>query len=323
MKKNRVLSLILGLALMLCMMPAMVLAIAATDVDSSRCTICNGRGIVFDPNCELCEGSGDCPTCWGTGWSECCEGTGKCIWCEGRRSGCERCGYTGICPVCQGSGACATCQGNGACSCASSCPSCNGLGTLQPPSCVVPIELLKAKSSGDKAVSLSWNRIDGATEYVVYGQQCGKEYKKLATTSKTSYTVKKIAGKKLKAHKIYKFYVKAITPNGKVKSKSKSIHFITGNTMGEYANAKSISVNNKSITLESGKTTKLKVTTKINKNKKHVSDKHGDATRFVSDNPNVATVNSQGKVTAGCEGTATIYIQDIGGKFCKATVTVK
>lgn len=183
------------------------------------------------------------------------------------------------------------------------------------------VELLSAKTSGDKAVKLSWNKIDGATEYVVYGQKCGKKYKKLTTTDKTSYTVKKIAGKKLKAHKAYKFYVKAVTANGTVKSKS--VHFITGNTNGKYANAKSISVNKKSLTLDVGETAKLKVTTKIYKNKKHLSKNHGDATRYISDNPGVATVNSKGVVTAKSAGTANIYIQDIGGKYCKVSVTVK
>lgn len=286
----------------------------------SKCSNCHGRGVVFDPNCELCEGSGDCPTCWGTGWSECCEGTGKCIECEGRRGGCERCGYTGICPICNGSGACATCQGSGICSCGQPCPSCNGDGIVRTLPNVSQIELLTAKTSGDKAVSLSWNRIDGAKDYIVYGQQCGKEYKKIATTTKTTYTVKKIAGKKLKAHKTYKFYVKAITPNGTVKSKS--IHFITGKTMGKYANAKSITVKPTSLTLEPGKTATLKATTKIYKNKKHIKSSHGAATRYLSDTPSVATVNANGVVTAVSEGTATIYVQDIGGLWCKTTVTV-
>lgn len=336
MNRNKTFSLVIGLALMLCMLPSMSFASdkynccveyqsSATNCetlqDLSKCATCNGRGIVFDQDCELCEGSGDCPTCLGDGWSECCFGTGKCIECEGRRGGCERCGYTGICPICKGSGACSTCQGSGICSCAMPCPTCNGDGIARLFPNVSPIELLTAKSSDDKSVSLSWKIIDGATEYIVYGQQCGKEYKKLVTTTKTSYTVKKIAGKKLKAHKTYKFYVKAVTPGGQIKSKS--IHFITGNTMGEYANAKSVSVSKKSLTLEVGETAKLKCTTKIYKNKKHIGKEHGAATRFASDNLSVATVDSQGKVTARGEGTTTIYIQDIGGRYCTASVIVR
>ncbi|MBQ0040418.1 MAG: InlB B-repeat-containing protein [Clostridiales bacterium] len=186
----------------------------------------------------------------------------------------------------------------------------------------VPVELVKATTSGSRAVKLSWNKVSGATKYVVYGQKCGKKYKKLTTTSKTSYKVKKIKKTKLKAHKNYKFYVAAYK-GGKKLVTSKSIHFITGKTMGKYANAKSIKVSPTSVTLEPGKTATLKATTKIYKNKKHIKKSHGAATRYVSDNTTVASVNANGVITANKEGAATIYVQDIGGLWCKTVVTVK
>lgn len=186
----------------------------------------------------------------------------------------------------------------------------------------VSVEMVKAQTSGSKAIKLSWTKVSGATKYVVYGQKCGKSYKKLKTTSGTSYTVKKIKGKKLRAHKIYKFYVVAYSGSKKLVT-SKGIHFITGKTMGKYANARSISINKTSLTLEPGKTATLKATTKIYKNKKHIKKSHGAATRYVSNNPAVASVNSNGVVTAKKEGTATIYVQDIGGLYCKTIVTVK
>ena len=186
----------------------------------------------------------------------------------------------------------------------------------------VSVELVKAQTSGSKAIKLSWNEVPGATEYVVYGQKCGKSYKKLETTSGTSYKVKKIKGKKLRAHKAYKFYVVAYSGNKKLVT-SESIHFITGKTQGKYANARSISINKTSLTLEPGKTATLKATTKIYKNKKHIKKSHGAATRYLSDTPAVATVNASGVVTAVAEGTATIYVQDIGGLYCKTTMTVE
>ena len=185
----------------------------------------------------------------------------------------------------------------------------------------VPVELVKATTSGSRAVKLSWNKVSGATKYVVYGQKCGKKYKKLITTSKTSYKVKKIKKTKLKAHKNYKFYVTAYSGSKKLVT-SNSIHFITGKTSGKYANAKSITVNPTSVTLEPGKTVTLNATTKIYKNKKHIKKSHGAATRFVSSKPAVASVSSKGVVTAKKAGTATIYVQDIGGLWCKTTVTV-
>lgn len=185
----------------------------------------------------------------------------------------------------------------------------------------VPVELVKAATSGSRAVKLSWNKVSGATKYVVYGQKCGKSFKKLKTTANTSYKVKKIKGKKLKSHKAYKFYVVAYNGSKKIVS-SKSIHFITAKTMGRYANARSINVNKTTLTLEPGKTAALKATTKIYKNKKHIKTSHGAKTRYISDNPSVASVNANGTVTAKAGGKATIYVQDIGGLWCKTVVTV-
>ena len=186
---------------------------------------------------------------------------------------------------------------------------------------VAPVELLTAKTSGSKAIKLSWNSVPGATKYVVYGNKCGKSFKKLKTTTGKTYTVKKISGKKLKAHKTYKFYVVAYTANGTVKSKS--VHFITQNRNGKYANVKSIKAKVNAVTLSSGATKKIGATYKMYYGKKHIKKSHGAALRYISNCPTVATVNSSGVVTAKAAGTATIYIQDIGGKYCKTTVTVK
>lgn len=182
----------------------------------------------------------------------------------------------------------------------------------------LPLVLVKAASKS-KTVKLSWNKIKGAKKYVVYGKEFGKNYKKLKTTAKNSYKVTKINGKKLKSHKVYKFYVQTVTSGEKVKSKA--ISFIVGKTMGKYANARKISVNQKALTLKPGKTAKLKVKTVIYKNKKHLGKRYGAATRFISNNPAVAKVNAAGVITAKKKGKAIIYIQDIGGRYCKTSVT--
>lgn len=186
---------------------------------------------------------------------------------------------------------------------------------------IVPVELLTAKTSGSKAVKLSWNSVPGATKYVVYGQRCGKKVKKLKTTTGNTYTVKKISGKKLKAHKNYKFYVVAYTANGTIQSNI--VHFITGNRSGKYANVKSIKAKASTVTLSPGATKKIGATYKMYYGKKHIKKSHGAALRYISNCPSVATVSSSGVVTAKAAGTAIIYIQDIGGKYCKTTVTVK
>ncbi len=185
----------------------------------------------------------------------------------------------------------------------------------------VAVELLQAKTSGSKAIKLSWNEVDGATKYVVYGNICGKNFKKLKTTTGKTYTVKKIAGKKLIAHKSYKFYVVAYTAEGKVKSKP--IHFITANTQGKYANVKSIKAKASLLELAVGESGKVGATYKIYSGKKHLGKGHGSALRYISDCPEVVSVSSTGKILAKQAGTATIYIQDIGGKYCKTVITVK
>ena len=184
------------------------------------------------------------------------------------------------------------------------------------------VVLLKAKVSGRKAIKLSWTKADNATKYVLYGARCGKSYKKLTSLKSNTYTVKKIKKQKLKAHKTYKFYVVAYKGSKKLAT-SKVIHFITGTTKGKYANVKSIKVNKTKATLKVGKTLQLKVTKKIYYKKKHISKAHGAATKFITNNPKVATVSKSGKIKAVGVGKATIYTQDIGGRFCKTTITVK
>ena len=57
--------------------------------------------------------------------------------------------------------------------------------------------------------------------------------------------------------------------------------------------------------------------------KKHTPKSHGKALRFTSDCPEVVKVLRDGTITAMKAGTATIYIQDISGKWCTMEVTVK
>lgn len=184
----------------------------------------------------------------------------------------------------------------------------------------VQVELMTAEANGS-AVKLSWTKADKATMYAVYGQKWGEPFEVLKKTSKTSFTVEKINGKKLESHELYKFHVIAYEKEKKF-LKSKDICFITSNTMGKYANVKSISANTENISLKPGENAEIKATTKIYKSMKHISGSYGDATRYISDCPDVATVSSKGSVTAKTSGKAVIYVQDIGGLYCKVTVNV-
>jgi fibronectin type 3 domain-containing protein len=74
--------------------------------------------------------------------------------------------------------------------------------------------VVTAKSKTKKQVKLTWKKVDGAKKYVVYRatSKDGK-YTKIATTTKTSYT-----NKKLKSGKTYYYKVKAIAKNSAANS---------------------------------------------------------------------------------------------------------
>ena len=187
------------------------------------------------------------------------------------------------------------------------------------------ILVVSAKTSGDKTVKLSWTKVSGADKYVVYGARYGKKNVKIKTVKKnTSYTVKKISGKKLAAHKDYNFYVVAYKGKKKL-VKSDMIRFITAGTQGKYANVKKVTATKKSVSLAPGKSAKLSYKAVLPKGKKHVkvTKAYKAKTRFYSDNTKVATVTSKGKVKAVAAGKANIYIQDMNGKYCKVKVTVE
>lgn len=84
---------------------------------------------------------------------------------------------------------------------------------------------LKAKASGSNRIKLSWNGVDTAKKYVIYGAKKNKAYKKLKTImEKKSYTVKKVSGERIKANNSYKFYIVEYDCFGN-KTKSKKITF--------------------------------------------------------------------------------------------------
>ena len=190
----------------------------------------------------------------------------------------------------------------------------------------VSVLMLKATKSGSKYVKLSWNKVSGATKYKVYGNIKGKKLKNLATlkSSKKSYTVKKIKGTKLKAHKVYKFYVQAYKGKKKLTklAKSRTIAFVTAKTMGKYANPTKITASETDCTVAVGSTKQLTATVTMPKGKKHLSSKYGTKLIYKSNNPSVATVDSKGIVTGVSVGDAKIYIQDLSGLYCTTTVKV-
>lgn len=69
---------------------------------------------------------------------------------------------------------------------------------------IAQVKSLKAKTKTSTSVTLTWGKVSGAKSYEVW-QLVGKKWKRIATTTKTSVTVKK-----LKANTTYQFKVRAI-----------------------------------------------------------------------------------------------------------------
>ena len=83
----------------------------------------------------------------------------------------------------------------------------------------IPQANVSAAKVSNNAVKLSWKKVPGAKNYTVYrATKEGGKFKKVATTKKAAYTVKK-----LKTYKDYYFYVKAngVSIGGKKRNSTK------------------------------------------------------------------------------------------------------
>lgn len=83
----------------------------------------------------------------------------------------------------------------------------------------IPQANVSAAKVSNNAVKLSWTKVPGAKNYTVYrATKEGGKFKKVATTKKAAYTVKK-----LKTYKDYYFYVKAngVSIGGKKRNSTK------------------------------------------------------------------------------------------------------
>ena len=188
--------------------------------------------------------------------------------------------------------------------------------TVTPtPAAAKTTPVLMLTATGKKtSVSLSWNKVKGATEYRIYGAKCGDSYKLL---KKVPGTYKSWNKKKLSKNTAYKYFIVAYDKDGKI-AKSANIHVTT--TGGKYAAVSAITVNKKAVTVKKGKTTKLKVsiTTTGKKYLKHTSN-----VRYISSNKKVATVDKNGKIKGIKKGKCYIYCYAQNGMYKKVKVTVK
>lgn len=181
-----------------------------------------------------------------------------------------------------------------------------------------------------KKLKIRWGKVTGATGYRVYVQYANAKFTKKSAiyvnSKKSVLTITKINGKKINGKKNFKVYVEACKMvNGKQVALGKSLDaYVAGSRNTTYTNAKSIKLKKKSYQLNVGKSAAIKAKTVLkDKKKKPLSDAYGKEFRYDTNNSNVATVSSTGKIKAVGKGSCKIYVYARNGYKKTITVTVK
>lgn len=171
----------------------------------------------------------------------------------------------------------------------------------------------KGVAKSGSQVKLSWKAVPGAAKYIVYGKSygAGNKFKKLYEGKKLSYT-----DKKLKTKRPHKYIVLAVKGKNTVAVSTSVFASPGGASTG---NIKKVTIKQKAVALEKGKT--KKISTSYTKTKKL---KIYRKISFESQNVSVATVNSNGKIKAvGNPGQSTwVYAYGQNGFFAKVKVKI-
>jgi hypothetical protein len=184
--------------------------------------------------------------------------------------------------------------------------------------------LASLKTSGKKALKLSWTAVEGAEGYdIFFGRSSASAAPYLTSVNGNEYTVKK-----LKANKGYRANVQAWrTVNGNkvyIGQPSPDAFAITGGKTRKFTNPKKISVKKKqrNVTLAAGKTAKIKAkVTKVASGKRFL--KQVAKLRYFSSDRRIATVDAKGNVTAVGAGTCQVFAVAANGLRVGVNVTVK
>ena len=153
------------------------------------------------------------------------------------------------------------------------------------------------------SVKLTWNKVNGSEKYRVYRKD-GNSWKRIADTTSTSVTDKNVS-----TEKSYTYTVRCITADGKKFASGYDSKGFTATT----SPMPPVVFDKTSVTIDKGKTYTIKKT---------VTDTSKTIVWSTSD-AKVATVDSNGKVTAVGKGSAIISAEVDGVKAtCKVTVKV-
>ena len=184
-----------------------------------------------------------------------------------------------------------------------------------PVSDFITLQAKASKVSGTY-IKLSWKAVENADSYVVYSGLAGmkNKYEKTASVTKTSFK-----DSRLKKGTYYKYIVMALDKDKNVLAVSKTVFAATKG--GKVTNCKSIQTKMNKLSLKSGKIFKL--SGKACKDNKSLKLRNYRSIRYVSSNPNIAVVSSQGVVRGMRKGKCVIYAYAQNGVSKKISITVK
>ncbi len=176
-----------------------------------------------------------------------------------------------------------------------------------------------AKGNASKnSVKITYNKVEDAEGYFIYGAPCGNKYKKLGTSTSLSFT-----HSNLPKDTRYKYYVIAYKKvDGKVVSLAKTpkIHITT--VSSKYTNTKSISLEEEALITKTGDVSVISAkVNKVSTSKKLLL--HVAKIRYYSTDSSIAEVDEKGNITSKKIGTCDIYLLANDGIFTKLSITVK
>lgn len=176
------------------------------------------------------------------------------------------------------------------------------------------VQSLRATKVTKKSVRLKWNISKNASGYLVFQYDTKtKKYKKIKTTKKNTYTVKK----GLKKDKEARFMVQAYNKSGSLKQYAPCSKVVSIYVLGSRKkNVNALNFLHDSLAVEVGSSFKLD--TEVNPAKKVVSKK----VHFVSSNSKVAEVTSNGIIRTNKKGKVTITARAHNGVSSKIAIWV-
>ena len=178
--------------------------------------------------------------------------------------------------------------------------------------------LLRARAavSKNKRIKLSWKKVPMADSYEIYAAPCkGGKFELAGTTPGTSWTQTGLT-----KGRYYRYIVVAVS-GSTATAVSKTIHAATSG--GKVGNPLKVTIRDKKaqLRLKKKSTRRFKASASIKNGKGKV--KNHRKLSWESSNPQVATVNGRGRITAISAGSCYVYAYAQNGVSARIRVTVK